>query len=122
MHELSIAYSLVELASAAAAEAGVAHISVVHLRLGALAGVVRDALEFGFEIAAADTPLAGARLAIEELPVQIYCPSCDAPATLPDVRQFCCPRCGTPTARIVQGRELELVALEYEETAERLNV
>ena len=37
----------------------------------------------------------------------------------PDTAAFDCPRCGTPTARIVQGRELELVALEYEETAER---
>ena len=117
MHELSIAHSLVDLAAAAAADAGVARVSAVHLRVGALAGVVRDALEFSFEIAAADTPLAGARLAIEELPARVYCSRCDATATLTDSRRFRCPACGTPTAQVVQGRELELVALEYDEAA-----
>lgn len=72
MHELSIAHSLVELAADAAERAGVSRISVVHLRLGALAGVVRDALEFGFAIAADGTALAGARrLVVAELPVRI---------------------------------------------------
>ena len=50
MHELSIAHSLVEIAEEAAAKAGVARVTVVHLRLGVLAGVVQDALLFGFEI------------------------------------------------------------------------
>lgn len=115
MHELSIALSLVEMASAAATQAGVKQVQVVHLRLGVLSGVVKDALLFGFEIATADTPLAGARLVIEEVPVQIYCALCDAPATLPDTQHLCCPRCTTPTNQILAGRELELVALEYEQ-------
>ncbi len=115
MHELSIAHSLVELAADAAERAGVSRISVVHLRLGALAGVVRDALEFGFAIAADGTALAGARLVVAELPVRIFCPRCQAEAELPDIQRFCCPACGTPAGQIVQGRELELAALEYED-------
>lgn len=115
MHELSIAHSLVEVAAGAAAEAGVARVDVVHLRLGALAGVVKDALLFGFEIAAADTPLAGARLEIEDVAVQVYCPDCDVVAPLPSIQSFRCPRCGRPTADVRAGRELQLVALEYEE-------
>ncbi len=115
MHELSIAHSLVELAGDAAAQAGVSRVSVVHMRLGALAGVVREALEFGFTIAADGTPLAGARLEVVELPVRIFCSRCQAEAELPDVQRFCCPGCGMPTGQIVQGRELELAALEYED-------
>jgi hydrogenase nickel incorporation protein HypA/HybF len=115
MHELSIAHSLVELASDAATRAGVAHVRVLHLRLGALAGVVREALEFSFTLAAEGTPLAGTQLAIEEVPVRIYCACCQAHAELPDIQRFRCPQCGTPSSQIVQGRELELVALEYEE-------
>jgi hydrogenase nickel incorporation protein HypA/HybF len=115
MHELSIATSLVELGSAAAERAGAARVGVVYLRLGALAGVVREALEFSFELAAADTLLAGARLEIEELPVRVYCPACRAESVLPDIQRFRCPACGAPTSQIVQGRELELAALEYDE-------
>ena len=118
MHELSIALSLVEMASSAATNAGVSHVQSVHLRLGALSGVVKEALLFGFEIATADTPLAGAKLIIEEVPVQVYCAQCAAPALLPDMQHFCCPRCHTPTSQILAGRELELVALEYEPIAD----
>ena len=34
-------------------------VSAVHLRLGALSGVVKDALLFSYEVACQDTPLAG---------------------------------------------------------------
>ncbi|HLH16875.1 MAG TPA: hydrogenase maturation nickel metallochaperone HypA [Bryobacteraceae bacterium] len=67
MHELSIATSIVEIA----AEEGARHagrISVVYLKLGALAGVARDALLFSWELACRETPLEGARLEIEDTP------------------------------------------------------
>ncbi|RME86095.1 MAG: hydrogenase maturation nickel metallochaperone HypA [Caldilineae bacterium] len=115
MHELSIAYNLVEIAGEAAREAGATHIDVVHLRVGALSGVVKEALLFGYEIATADTILAGSRLEIEEVPVVVYCPTCDAEHALPDLQEFACPVCGTPTSNIVQGKELQLVSLEYED-------
>lgn len=57
MHELSIALSLVELAAEAAANAGAERVEAVHLRVGALAGVVPEALQFSFAIAARGTPL-----------------------------------------------------------------
>ena len=115
MHELSIAYSLVEIASQAADSMGVRRVDVVHLRLGALAGVVQDALLFGYEIAAKGTALDGSRLAIEELPVVVHCPRCQADRTLPGIQRFRCPVCDEPTGQIVQGRELEIVSLEYTE-------
>ncbi|OAN48375.1 hydrogenase nickel incorporation protein HypA [Chloroflexus islandicus] len=112
MHELSIAHNIVNIASTAAAEAGAEEISVVHLRIGALAGVVADALRFSFAIAAEGTPLANAELIIEEVPVTVFCPTCNTEVTLPNPRLFRCPQCGQPSGQIVHGRELELVALE----------
>lgn len=117
MHELSIAHSLVEIAEEAATTAGVTRVTVVHLRLGVLAGVVRDALLFGFDVATAGTRLEGARLEIEDVPLQAYCADCDAVVALPDPQRFRCPRCGAPCGRIVTGQEIELMALEYEENA-----
>ena len=43
MHELSIAMSIIELAQEESERRGV-HVSAVHLKLGALSGVVKEAL------------------------------------------------------------------------------
>lgn len=112
MHELSIAYSLVEAANTAALEAGASRVELVHIRLGMLAGVVKDALLFSFDIAAEGSLLAGAQLLIEDVPVRIFCVHCQAEAELPSVQSFRCPRCNTPSGQIVSGRELEIVGLE----------
>ena len=61
MHELSIAMGIVDAAMDEARQRGV-QVSAVHLRLGALSGVVKDALMFSYEVACQDTPLAGSRL------------------------------------------------------------
>ncbi len=64
MHELSIAAGIVEIASEEAARHG-GRVEVVHLTLGALSGVVREALEFSWDLACQETPVEGARLEIE---------------------------------------------------------
>lgn len=112
MHELSIAYSLVQAAEEAAVAANASEVTVVHLRLGQLSGVVLDALHFGWEIAVEGTRLAGARLEIEELPILVYCPTCAQTVQLASPQSFCCPHCTTPTPTVVQGRELELKSME----------
>jgi hydrogenase nickel incorporation protein HypA/HybF len=117
MHELSIALSIVEMAQEAAEQRGEVQISAVHLRLGVLSGVVKEALLSSYEMACDDTPLKGSRLIIEEVPVVVFCPRCQAQRTLSSVQLFCCAECGTPTSEVVQGKEIEVVALEIEEWA-----
>ncbi len=114
MHELSIAHSLVELANQSALEAGATRVRAVHLRLGAMSGVVRGALEFCYEIASADTLLAGSQLVVKELPVTIHCPICKEDVELASVQRFRCPRCDTPSGDIRQGRELEIESIEID--------
>jgi hydrogenase nickel incorporation protein HypA/HybF len=116
MHELSIAMSIVELAEEESERRGV-QIDAVHLKLGALSGVVKEALLSCYEMACENTPLQGSRLVIEEVPVVIYCPTCQAQRPLSSIQLFCCPKCGTPCSEIVQGRELEVDALEIQECA-----
>jgi len=65
MHELSVALSLVELATEEGGRHG-GRVCAVHIRIGQLAGVAKDALAFSFDIATHDTPIAGSRLVIEE--------------------------------------------------------
>jgi hydrogenase nickel incorporation protein HypA/HybF len=117
MHELSIAMSIVEMAQEEAEQRGDVHISAVHLKLGALAGVVKESLLSSYEMACEDTPLSGSRLVIEEIPVVVFCPKCKAQRGLSSLQLFCCAECGTATSEIVQGREIEVTALEIQEWA-----
>ncbi len=114
MHELSIAMGIVDAATDEAKQRGVS-VSAVHLRLGALSGVVKDALLFSYEVACQDTPLQGSRLLIEEIPVAVFCPRCKEKRVLESVQFFTCPECGTPSGEVLQGKELEIFALEVDE-------
>ncbi len=116
MHELSVAISLVEFACEKASTLGDVRVEALHLRLGALSGVVRDALLFSFDLAAEGTPIAGARLEIADVPLTVLCPSCKEERELPGF-PLVCPVCDTPTPQIVRGKDLELAALEVHENA-----
>lgn len=109
--------SLVEVAAEKAAELGGIHVEALHLRLGPLSGVVREALLFSFDLAAEGTAIEGARLEIEDVPLTVFCPRCEAERQLPSPQSFRCPVCGTPTPDVVSGRELELTALEVTDDA-----
>jgi hydrogenase nickel incorporation protein HypA/HybF len=66
MHELSIAMSIADAAVEESLRHEGARVCAVHLRLGELSGVVKDALLFSWEASCEGTPLVGARLVIEE--------------------------------------------------------
>lgn len=114
MHELSIALSILDLAAEEAERHGCARVVAVHLRLGALAGVVVEALRSSYDLAREGTPLAGAELVIEEVPAMGYCPTCAAERAPPSPWELCCPVCATPMPQVVRGRDLEVFALEIE--------
>lgn len=65
MHELSIALSLVDAVCEDLTRLGDVSVRRVRVRVGPLSGVVADALSFAFEVAAAESAIAGARLDIE---------------------------------------------------------
>ncbi|MGI9034543.1 MAG: hydrogenase maturation nickel metallochaperone HypA [Pyrinomonadaceae bacterium] len=112
MHELSIALSIIEGASEEAAKHEGAIVEAVHLKLGRLSGVVKDALLFSWEIACQGTPLENARLEIEEIPVIAFCENCRENKTIAAINNLICPQCETPATEIVSGRELQVTALE----------
>jgi len=95
-----------------------ARVVEVRLRVGALASVVEDSLQFCFGIATEGTPLEGSRLVVKTLPVVMHCAGCDADVELDGVQSFRCPRCGEPCFDLRQGRELEIEAIEIDEMNE----
>jgi len=115
MHELSIAMSIVEMAEEEAMQRGGAQVNAVHLKLGPLAGVVKEALLSSYEIACEGTDLEGSRLVIEEVPIVVYCPACLSARTLNSMQWFVCPECNRPVSEVLHGRELQVFALEIRE-------
>jgi len=114
MHELSIAMSIIDIAAEESENRSGASIKTIYLRLGPLAGVVKQALVSAFDLAREDSPFAKSELVIEDVPLVVHCSVCEAERTFPVFQDLCCPECGTPCGNIISGRELEIVAMEIE--------
>ena len=115
MHELSIATSIVDAVTESASAYPGARVKEVRLRVGALASVIEDSLQFCWELATEGTPLAGAALVIHKLPVIVHCDACGVDSEIEGVQSFRCPHCGELAADLRQGRELEIDSIELEE-------
>lgn len=113
MHELSIALGMLDLAEEEASRRS-ARVVAIHVKVGPLSGVVKEALESAYELAREGALLASAALVIEEVPLVVHCPSCAVDRTLDTVQPLCCSMCGAATNDIVSSRELEVSAVEIE--------
>ncbi len=87
-------------------------VRAVHVRIGALSSVVPDALQFAWELATEGTSIRGAALVVERVPLAIACAPCARTRVVEGAPIPVCPACGTPSADIVSGRELDIVRLE----------
>jgi hydrogenase nickel incorporation protein HypA/HybF len=113
MHELTLANSLVEIASDYAKMNGAQRVVAVTIRLGVLCGIGR-ALYFCFEPAARGTRCEGASLTIIESPLSVLCTNCNESKTPRARMNLRCPDCGRPTPKVLSGREMELVSIEID--------
>ncbi len=111
MHEVSIIQSMLDIAFEQAESQGADHIHQLNLRVGAISGVVPEALQFAFDSCTEGTIASDAKLEIEWVKAVCYCPQCHAEFT-PHDWVYVCPRCERLTHEIRQGRELQLVSLE----------
>ena len=111
MHELSIAQGIVDIIGQYVPEAQAADVRVVKIRVGQMAGVVPDSLEFCFGAIASGTPLEQARLDIEETPVRSRCKACGEEFTV-EGSTFLCPSCGSIEITVLSGTELQVIEIE----------
>jgi hydrogenase nickel incorporation protein HypA/HybF len=113
MHELSIMQSALDQVLDKARQAGANRVHAIRLRIGALSGVVPDALQFAFEALADGTPAQGAQLLIEDVPARFWCAACSH--EFEAARMFAeCPGCHRPSSELRAGREMELTSLEVD--------
>ena len=114
MHELSIALSILDVASEEARRQGATCVKGIYLRLGPLSGVVKEALLAAYELARETSELSEADLVVEDVPVQAVCPTCRTTRAVVSLQELFCAECGTPTPDVVSGRDLEVFALEIQ--------
>lgn len=110
MHEMSITQSIVQICEQNAAGRKVTSVTV---EIGALSGVVADAVEFCFEACTSDTLLQGAKLIIEPVEARGYCRACEKESAIAAYYDPC-PLCGGFGLEIVAGEELRVKELEVE--------
>lgn len=116
MHELSIAQSIAETARGEQRSQRIGTLRSIGLRIGALAGILPDSLEFCFDAITKDTDLDGCSLAIEHLPVTAECTRCGRSFEVA-AHYFACPGCGSGDVKLTQGFELEITYLEADDPA-----
>jgi hydrogenase nickel incorporation protein HypA/HybF len=114
VHELGLLASVVTAVTKAAGDAGASSVEAVGLRVGTLSGAVPDALVGAWPIATSGTLLDGARLDLDVVAAQVWCPRCEAEREVDEFYALRCPACGTPTGMLVHGREFEVVWADLE--------
>ncbi len=111
MHEVSLMEQTLELALEYAHQQHAQKILRLKMRLGAMSGVVPEALEFAFDIVTRGTIAEGAKLEIEEVPVVCHCANCNLEFQPADLF-YECPQCGELSSEVRSGKEIELASLE----------
>lgn len=118
MHELSIVSSIVDSVTETLVAYPGAKVKQVRLRVGALASVIEDSLQFCYGIATEGTALQGSALIVKVLPVRMHCDRCQQDVEIASLQSFRCPRCNEPLSDLRQGRELEIESIEIDEVEE----
>jgi hydrogenase nickel incorporation protein HypA/HybF len=115
MHELSLAQGIIDIVHRSLPPENSQMVSVVRLKIGDLAGVVIESLEFCFTALVRETLLDGAILQIDRVPVQAVCLTCSSTFTVNE-DLYRCPQCGAGQLDIISGRELQVTEIELHES------
>ena len=112
MHELGIARNIVAIVSDAARGRKVRRVT---LEVGALSGVMTDAIAFCFPVVAEGTLVEDALLDIHEIEGRARCTVCASEFAMPTLYTAC--PCGSRQLERLQGGELNIKTMELEEAA-----
>lgn len=111
MHELALTQSIVDLATRCGRQEGLHAVTRVVVEVGVAAAVEPEALNFCFDIVAADTMADGAALVIEMVGLRGACRACQTEFDAPHLASAC-PACGAYGPRWLRGRELRVKSID----------
>jgi hydrogenase nickel incorporation protein HypA/HybF len=111
MHELSIAKAIVD--------SGIQHVKQgqkvlsIHIKVGVLSGVVKEALEFAFPEASQGTVFENSRLEVEKVALVLFCKKCHKLTRSEDI-VILCQHCYDTEVEIKEGKEILIQKMEVE--------
>ncbi len=111
MHELSITQSLLEIVNQEVAKHAISKVTIVKLQVGKLSAIQPTSLTFCFEFLTKGTPVEGAELVIEVVPVRARCLGCEESFEVNGLL-FACPNCSGRNIEMISGRELSIIEIQ----------
>ncbi len=115
MHELSIAQDILAIIKQNILYEELKNIRIVNVKIGDMAGVVPESLEFCFQAIVSETEMEDSKLVIEKIPFVLECNSCGKTST----NEFgirICSHCSSPDTNVVSGLEMKVVDIELNES------
>ena len=113
LHELSLTQNLIEIAEEHARRENATVITSVTIEIGALSGVMPEAVEFAFEACTKKTLAEGATLVIRRIPALGRCQQCSQECAMENLLDGCS-ACGSYALDILKGQEMALIELEID--------
>jgi hydrogenase nickel incorporation protein HypA/HybF len=113
LHELSLTQNLIEIAEEHARRENATVITSVTIEIGALSGVMPEAVEFAFEACTKDTLADGATLEIRRIPALGRCQQCSQECAMESLLDGCS-ACDSYALDILKGQEMALIGMEID--------
>jgi hydrogenase nickel incorporation protein HypA/HybF len=112
MHELSIAENIISIVTEYAEKEKAGRILEVSVDIGAVSGVIPDALNFAWEFATGGTIAEEAILKIRLIEPRAVCRNCHNEFSLDG--NYSCPICNIADFDIIMGKELKVNSIKIE--------
>ncbi|MBS5450756.1 MAG: hydrogenase maturation nickel metallochaperone HypA [Coriobacteriia bacterium] len=115
MHEYSIVAGVMDTIIPLARKAGATHIACVRLRIGVMTEVVKESLDFMWDIVCDERGdmTRGAKLEVEFVQPRSSCMVCGEEFDH-DQLHVRCPKCGSASTLLLQGRELDIASFDVD--------
>ena len=119
MHELTIALRIREALETEFADDPEMFVTSVTIQVGALSGIVPEALEFAWSHAVFDCDfLADSNLVVDKVAATGFCQKCRENRTITNIQSFRCPICRTPIGDITGGDELDILTVDVRNSSD----
>lgn len=115
MHEASLVRTLLNQVSDLLTEHRGDCVETIFIELGPLSGVEPLLVQSAFEQLAPESPVAGAKLVIQEIALGARCRQCHADFEIQRF-QFLCPACGSRDVQVVSGDEFRLLSITIKQS------
>jgi hydrogenase nickel incorporation protein HypA/HybF len=113
MHEFSIVEALFRSLEDIIERERLRSVERVRVRVGELRQIVPELMTFAFDAAKEETKACGAALELETVAARFRCETCGNECSSPETG-YACPHCGSYELSVVQGKEIEIAAIEGE--------